>query len=200
MAASAPSVASVVQGCEEFWLATSPVQPDTSVMADFTGLRDFYKAIRDYGVVDIGLQAALDVGVSEQNYICIPRSCVKPVVSEIRTEVVTNIVSGKRIRAPVPIILSSRGRIVDASYNGVGMRVANNTELTADELKRLVVVNLRSTTAAGFEGAERDLIVATHVMAFLMGAVDTGGEAKLVNDPADIQPDEEEFAANFPAN
>ena len=28
--ASAPPVASVAQGREEFWLATSPVQPDTA--------------------------------------------------------------------------------------------------------------------------------------------------------------------------
>ena len=38
-----------------------------------------YATIKDNGIVDIGLQAALDVGVKPSDYIAVPRSCMKPI-------------------------------------------------------------------------------------------------------------------------
>lgn len=38
-----------------------------------------YAAIRENGVIDIGLQSALDVGVKECDYIVVPANCMKTV-------------------------------------------------------------------------------------------------------------------------
>ena len=38
-----------------------------------------YATIRDNGIVDIGLQAALDVGVKPSDYIAMPQYCLKPI-------------------------------------------------------------------------------------------------------------------------
>ena len=46
--------------------------------ADKDAFVGIYATIRDNGIVNIGLQAALDVGVKPSGYIVVPQSCLKP--------------------------------------------------------------------------------------------------------------------------
>lgn len=47
--------------------------------AAFEGLESVYNTIQVDGIIDVGLQAALDVGVPESGYIQVPRCVLKQV-------------------------------------------------------------------------------------------------------------------------
>ena len=59
-----------------------------------------FATVRDYGIVDIGRQAALDVGVQPSEYMVVPKLCLKPIKLHANaSDTVTktaNVASGSR--------------------------------------------------------------------------------------------------------
>lgn len=72
-----------------------------------------YLQIRENGIVDIGLQSALGVGVKPANYIMVPESCMKNVTltgdGDLTAQVASasNAASGVRIVDANPIVVHS---------------------------------------------------------------------------------------------
>ena len=72
------------------------------------GLDNAYSKFGDNGVVDIGLQSALNVGVKPANYVNVPKSCLKA-ISYGDGQTITSIVIGPsdcRVGKAVPVIIS----------------------------------------------------------------------------------------------
>ena len=114
--------------------------------AALEGLSRVYKTIAEDGMVDIGLQAALDVGVPASGYIHVQERVLKSTRLGEGTNVqkVTNTGSGKRIAAPEPIMVERDGE--DYVYQYHGRKYDNYVQhgLTAEDIAALVVVEHRA--------------------------------------------------------
>ena len=71
----------------------------------------------------------------------------------------------------------------DIEYQNVVYDHASQDQLTVDDVTLLVVANVRAALAAGWEDKDAELVACTHIMAFLLGAMDNGGEWRIVPDP-----------------
>ncbi len=134
---------------------------------------NIYSTIRENGVVDIGLAAALDKGVREADFIQIPQSCLKPITTSGGTtlRIIGNAASGKRIGHMKPLYVGADR----FQYNDHKIDSARQDKLTDDDLMFLVVANFRACKEAELEADDLGLVVAAHVMAVVMGAVEMGG-------------------------
>jgi len=54
--------------------------------------------------------------------------------------------------------------------------------LSEDELAYFIAANLHAAIAVGWEESDAELVTSAHVMAFLLWALDAGGEWKLADD------------------
>lgn len=106
--------------------------------------------------------------------VCLYAADDKNVTLEV--DVVANAASGSRIVDCECILISTpQDSFV---YKGTTYVKAEQDQLTVDELTLLVVANIRSAVAAGWEGKDAELVASTHIMAFLLG-----GEWRVVDDP-----------------
>ena len=140
-----------------------------------------YAQIRENGIVDIG--GALDIGMKEANYAVTPRSCIKDVVARCGAQVATmqNAASGAKVRDCKPIVCS--GRKTKYQYKKKGIDTPTGNTFSEDELVLLVIANYRAAVTTGWEDKSADIVASAHVMAFLLGALEPGGEWKIVDDP-----------------
>ena len=155
--------------------------------AALEGLKRVYKTIQEDGVIDIGLQAALDVGLPANGYIHVPERVLKTVRlgGEEGTTIqkAKNTPSGKRLAAPDIIrVVREEGKYT-YTYRGIAHDVMRQAKLDAEDIASLVVTDYCACIEAGWDEAESELIVSAHVMAILVGAVDAGGEVVIVRDP-----------------
>ena len=106
----------------------------TASQAMKDALSRVYAQIRENGIVDIGLQSALDIGVKEANYAAAPRSCIKDVVARCGTQVATmqNAASGARVRDCKPIACSEKK--TKYQYEKKGIDTPTGNTLSEDEL------------------------------------------------------------------
>ena len=64
------------------------------------------------------------------------------------------------------------------AYSLVGQAI-----LTSDQLGLLAIANHRGAVRIGWDGREVDLVASAHIMAFLLGALESEGEWVIVDDP-----------------
>ena len=165
-------------------------------MADLSALNHLYKAFAENGIVDIGLQAALDVGVQQEDYIQVPRKCLRMIWHGQNSTIanVANNASNTRIRDIEPVIITNKGH----TYRNLAFDIRRPQQLDDEDLQNLIIVNLRAIAAQSYDDEYRDLIVAAHVTASLLGAVEPYGEVVLVDDPDDIKAEEAAYAPALP--
>ena len=70
---------------------------------------------------------------------------------------------------------SSRYRFGGVDFVGPLQETLNDNELV-----HLVLANYRLIVAAGWEERDTEIVAATHIMAYLLGAVEPGGEWKII--------------------
>lgn len=147
------------------------------------GIDNVYAKFGDNGIVDIGLQSALDVGVAVSNYVQVPRCCIKGVTltGAAALTSIANGPSGVRVGKAEPIIISDGWK--KFTHAGVSYTGATQAALTSGDLGLLAVANLRAAIRAGWEERYARLVASAHVMAFLLGALESGGEWVIVDDP-----------------
>ncbi len=128
-----------------------------------------YKSIQDNGIINTGLQAALDVGANERYFINVPKCAViAPVLRGVTDiDLVTNLTSGKRLKEVIPIIVDGNSY----SYKTVGIEYLEAGVSSAKAFASLIVVNYHSSLEAGHVRIALNYIIATHEMAFTLGAV-----------------------------
>ena len=166
------------------------------------GLERVFSTIKENGIVDIGLQAALDKGVEELDYIHVPECAVKQVNIGARSLMFKNMDSGRRIETMTPINIEGTGPGRD--YTNKGTKVQRDAirqdQLSEEDLAALIIVNLRASQAAGWVDGDYELVAACHVMAYVIGAVESGGEVKVMPNPdlTALKDDEIAFLEAFP--
>ena len=124
------------------------------------GLDSVYSNFGPNGVVDIGLQSALDVGVSANNYISVPRSCLKT-VSNGEGETATTIAngpSGVLIGKCDPVYIAEEWKVKDKE---IGMPAQD--QLSSSDLGLLAIANLHAAITARWEERYAKLVAAAHV-------------------------------------
>ena len=102
------------------------------------------------------------------------------VVSQV-VAVAENSASGTRVAECDCVIIGPTRS--DFEYKGDVYDHASQDQLNIDELTLLVVANIRAAFAAGWEDTDAELVACAHIMAFLLGAMDNGGEWRIVPDP-----------------
>lgn len=144
------------------------------MQAAVTALGTYFQSLKNNGIVDIGLSAALDMGVTEKDYIQIPRSLLKPVslsgdgLDPVDVHIVGNLPSGKRIAALDCIIVRSTEAGERYCYRGVEYTDHNCSTLSDREIANLVLANYKAGVRAGYTEQALDLVVAAHSMSVLM--------------------------------
>ena len=115
------------------------------------GLDTVFARFGENGVVDIGLQSALDVGVKACNYVQVPRSCLKAITAAHNKTItlVANGASGVRVGRCTPVIIKQDWGGYE--YEGGDLTDVEQAALTSDELGLLAIANYRGAVAAGWE-------------------------------------------------
>ena len=100
-------------------------------MADLSALNHFYKAFAENGIVDIGLQAALDVGVQQEDYIRVPRRCLRMIRHGQNSTIasVANNASNTRIRDIEPVIITNKGY----TYRNLAIDIQRSQQLDDED-------------------------------------------------------------------
>lgn len=147
------------------------------------GLDNVYAKFGENGVMDIGLQSALDVGVRAANYVQVPRSCIKGATAGqgVQLDSIANGPSGCRVGRCDPVVISDKW--TKYKYRGAEIPRPTQAGLTSAELGLLAIANFRAAVAAGWEERHASLVASAHVMAFLLGVLESEGEWVIVTDP-----------------
>jgi len=113
----------------------------------------------------------------------VPKCCIKRVTLP-SGRVLTNIangLSGVRVGKVDPVIISddwTKYTIGGRTHAGIAQDA-----LTSEDLGKLAIANLCAAVRAGWEEKYAHLVASAHVMAFLLGALESEGEWVIVNDP-----------------
>ena len=138
------------------------------------GLDNVYSKFGVDGVIDIGLQSALDVGVKAVNCAQAPRSCLLDITCQDGSKLtnISNGLSDCRIGRCELVVISDKWGTY--TYNDKVLVGLQQGTLSSDKLGLLAVANYRAAVAAGWEERNTDLVASAHIMAFLLGALEPG--------------------------
>ena len=117
-----------------------------SLASALEGLGRAFSSLSDNGVIDIGLQAALDVGVAIGDYIQVPRCCLKPLVLtqtvadgpniEVTPVLIDNLPSVVHVGSVDPVLVHKEGGELIYSYRGEVYDTWDQGALSDQEIKR----------------------------------------------------------------